>query len=104
MELDVYWSQLAEEKLEDIFNFYKQKAGLKTARKIIAGIVDYTIDLNKNPELGQEEELLKGLNKSFRYIIFTNYKIIYYINNEKRRLEIATVYDTRQNPNKLYIK
>jgi plasmid stabilization system protein ParE len=104
MELEVYWSQLAQEKLEDIFNYYKQKADSKTARKIISGIVSHTINLNKNPDIGQIEEFLKEQDKNFRYLIYTNYKIIYWVNNNKQRLEIAAIYDTRQNPIKLYTK
>ncbi|MXN92166.1 type II toxin-antitoxin system RelE/ParE family toxin [Flavobacterium sp. Sd200] len=101
MELSIYWTEFAEEKLEDIFYYYKYKAGVKTARKIVTGIINQTIDLDKNPEIGQQEELLKGSDKTFRYLIYSNYKIIYWINHPKRRLEIITVYDTRQNPEKI---
>jgi len=47
MELEVYWAQLAEDKLEDIYNYYKLKAGKHIAKKLINGIVDITIDLHK---------------------------------------------------------
>lgn len=104
MELTLYWSQHAEEKLEDIFNYYKQKAGVKTARKLVSSIIDCTIDLNKNPEIGQIEELLEGKKQGFRYLVYTNYKIIYWINYTKERLEIANVYDTRQNPDKINLR
>ena len=101
MELTLYWSQHAEEKLEDIFNYYKQKAGVTTARKLVSSIIDCTINLNKNPEIGQREELLKSRKQNFRYLVYTNYKIIYWINYNKERLEIANIYDTRQNPDKM---
>lgn len=39
--------------------------------------------------------------QEFRYLIATNYKIIYYINDEKQRIVIANVFDTRQNPDKI---
>ena len=29
MELTVYWTKHAEDKLEDIFHYYKSKAGLE---------------------------------------------------------------------------
>ena len=35
MDLEVFWAQLAEDKLFDIFTFYKQKASEKVATKII---------------------------------------------------------------------
>ena len=39
MGLEVYWTQFAEDKLEDIFNYYKIKAGSKIAEHLVEGIV-----------------------------------------------------------------
>lgn len=47
MGLAVYWSQIAEDRLDDIFNYYKLKADKSTAVKLVNGIVDQTIDLEK---------------------------------------------------------
>lgn len=69
MELDVYWAQLAEDKLEDIYNYYKLKAGKRIAKKLINGIVDTTIDLHKQPEIGQVEFLLNKRKQEFRYLV-----------------------------------
>ena len=51
MELTVFWTQFAEDKLEDIFNYYKLKASYKIAQKLINGIINSTIDLEKIPLL-----------------------------------------------------
>lgn len=101
MEIEIFWSQLAENKLQDIFDYYKVKAGVKTARKIVNQIVDRTIGLDKNPKIGVVEELLADRIQEFRYLVVSNYKIIYYINEEKRRIIIANVFDIRQNPEKM---
>ena len=101
MDLAVFWSQLAEDKLFDIFTFYKQKASEKVATKIINEIVDATIDLDKNPKIGQIEEFLIDRKEEFRYLVSSNYKIIYYINTEAKRIIIANIFDARQNPEKL---
>ena len=101
MELEILWTQLAEDKLQDIFFYYKHKASLKIARKIINEIVDKTIDLNRNPKMGQIEDLLIEREQEFRYLVSGNYKIIYYINNNTKRIVIANVFDGRQNPKKL---
>ena len=45
MELKIFWSQLAEDQLIDIF-----QAGVKIAKKIVNDIVDKTIDIDKNPK------------------------------------------------------
>lgn len=101
MELKVFWTRFAELKLEDIFSYYKYRAGVKTAQKIVTGITDKTIALTKNPEIGQVEELLKERPQQFRYLVYTNYKIIYRINQDKNRIVIDNVFDTRQNPLKI---
>ena len=71
---------------------------LNVAQNLVNGIVDTTIDLNKNPQIGQIEVLLKDRFQEFRYLIFKNYKIIYWINENKNRIEIVNVFDCRQNP------
>jgi len=101
MELTVYWSQLAEDKLEDIFHYYKFKASKRIAANLINGIIDFTIDLEKTPEIGQKEFLLKEREQDFRYLVYKNYKIIYWINKNQKRIEIVNIFDTRQNPEKI---
>ena len=101
MELEIFWTQLAENKLKDIFNYYKTKAGIKIAKKITTEIIDKTLKLDENPKIGQIEEFLISRKQEFRYLVSTNYKIIYYINLETKRIVIANVFDTRQNPIKL---
>ncbi len=101
MELAVYWTRFAEDKLDDIYDYYESKAGTRIARKLISGIIDKTIELDKNPHIGQKEELLYGRPQKFRYLVFKNYKIIYWINQNKNRIDIVNVFDTRQNPLKI---
>ena len=78
MELEVFWSNHAKNKLEEIFDYYKLKASLKVANKIINGIINQTIRLNKTPRIGQVEEVIKDDEREFRYLGYTNYKIVYY--------------------------
>ncbi|MBV7440677.1 type II toxin-antitoxin system RelE/ParE family toxin [Weeksellaceae bacterium TAE3-ERU29] len=101
MDLKVFWSELAEDKLRDIFDYYKVKANLKTAQSVVNQIIERTICLNQNPKIGNVEELLKDRKQEFRYLISTNYKIIYYINFETKRIVIANIFDCRQNPEKI---
>lgn len=101
MELKVFWSQLAEDKLQDIFSYYKVKAGLKTAREIISQLVNKTDILENQPQIGAAEELLTERPQEFRYLVSTNYKIIYYVNYKTNGIIIANVFDTRQNPEKI---
>lgn len=101
MELAVYWTRFAEDKLDDIYKYYESKVGTRIARKLISGIIDRTVGLDENPHIGQEEELLYNRPQKFRYLVFKNYKIIYLINQNKNRIDIVNVFDTRQNPLKI---
>ena len=101
MELEVYWLELAENKLEDIYGYYLIKTNKRVAEKLVNGIVDSTIGIEKQPEIGQVEISLKHRKQEFRYLVFKNYKIVYWINYDFKRIEIANVFDTRQNPEKI---
>lgn len=101
MELEVYWLELAENKLKDIFIYYSIKVSKSVADELINGIVDSTIGIEKQPEIGQVESFLEHRKQEFRYLVFKNYKIIYWVNYDFMRIEIANVFDTRQNPEKI---
>lgn len=101
MELEVYWLELAENKLVDIYGYYSVRAGKRVAEKLITGIIETTIGIENHPEIGQVEVSLKHREEKFRYLVFKNYKIIYWINYDFKRIEIANVFDTRQDPEKV---
>lgn len=99
MDLKVFWTDTARFQLEDIFDYYKNKASLHVAKKIINQIIDKAIYLEKHPNTGQIEELLKERKNNYRYLVEGNYKIIYWI--EDNYIKIAAVFDCRQNPIKI---
>ena len=43
MELTVYWTQFAEDKLEDVFSYYIEKTSEKIALHLVNGIIDFAI-------------------------------------------------------------
>ena len=90
MELTIYWTDFAKNELKSIFNYHKEKTSLKIARKIIHKIIKITNDLSKFPEMGAQENLLIDRPQNFRYLISTNYKIIYWINYKKTELKLLT--------------
>ncbi len=102
MDLVVYWTSFAENKLDDIYNFYEVNASISVAQKLVNGILDKTIKLSKNPYIGQKEILLAKRKQKFRYLVFKKYKIIYWVNLDKNRIEIFNIFDTRQNPTRIY--
>ena len=101
MELEIYWTDFSKKELKNIFDYYKEKASLNVAKNLVVGITKEVIKLKKQPEIGQEEDLLKNDSRDFRYLVFKSYKIIYLVNLEKNRIEIFDVFDTRQSPVKI---
>jgi len=101
MGLKIYWTDFAKAELNDIFKFYYENVGLKVAKNIITGIISHTLSLSLQPEMGAVELLLDNRKINFRYLVYKNYKIIYWYNKEKNRIDILDVFDTRQNPIKM---
>ncbi|WPR70954.1 type II toxin-antitoxin system RelE/ParE family toxin [Flavobacterium sp. NG2] len=101
MELKIYWTDFSKKELQKIFEYYKVKASLKVAKNFTIGIAKETLKLKKQPEIGQIEELLIDRPNQFRYLVYKNYKIIYWINTSENRIEISDVFDSRQNPVKI---
>ncbi len=99
MEIKVFWTQTALNVLEDIFEYYKLKASLIVARKFVKEIVEASIVIQHSPKIVKREELLTGRKITYRFLVVKNYKIIYWI--EYPYIKIATVFNTRQNPEKL---
>lgn len=69
------------------------------ARKIINKIIDKVSILEANPFVGSKEELLRDYPEDFRYLVESNYKIIYW--KKENLITIASIFDCRQNPKKI---
>ncbi|KIA88133.1 type II toxin-antitoxin system RelE/ParE family toxin [Kaistella jeonii] len=101
MVIHVYWTHFTKNELKKIFKYYEFKASRKVASDLVEGIINKGNSLNFQIGIGQREELLINRKEEFRYLVFKNYKIIYWFNDAKNRVEITDVFDARQNPIKL---
>ena len=101
MGLRIYWTDFAKSGLIEIFDYYSENVSSRVAKNIVEGIVEYTLVLSFQPEMGAIEPLLENRKITFRYLIYKNYKIIYWYNLEKDRIDISDIFDTRQNPIKI---
>lgn len=99
MEVKVLFSDTSLAQLQNIFDYYNLTASTKVARKILKGIVKKTILLESNPLIGVKEPLLIGRVFEYRFVVENNYKIIYRFNDNIVR--IVSVFDCRQNPQKI---
>ena len=58
MKFPVHWLEFAENKLDDIYGYYSEKAGQRIATEIVNGIIDATLTLQVQPKIGQVQRSL----------------------------------------------
>ncbi|MGB0166946.1 MAG: type II toxin-antitoxin system RelE/ParE family toxin [Luteibaculum sp.] len=76
-------------------------ASKEVAKRLVTAIITETLQLRKKPKIGQVEPLLDHRENEFRYLLYKNYKVIYWINQINNRVEVVDVFDTRQEPKKI---
>ena len=101
MVLRVYWTDFAKSELRNILTYYEREVNIELAERIGNGIRIYPDILKTHPEIGQIEQSLTRRSREYRYLVYSNYKIIYWLNKEKNRIEIMDVFATRQSPMKI---
>ena len=101
MNWRIIWSQFAEDKLDNILNYYVQNAGVSVGKKLLLEIIAAPDFLISNPEAGQIELSLEHFELEYRFIVHRNYKIIYSADFKNQTIQIADVFDSRQDPSKL---
>ena len=100
MGLKIYWTDFSKRELHQIFEYYKETASVRIAKKLVLEITQVVLKLQKQPNIGQREELLLKRKEEFRYLVHKNYKVFYWLNKDEYRIEITDIFDTRQNPAK----
>jgi toxin YoeB len=94
----IIWSTRAKLDLINILEFYYKRNGTKTnSVKLSAAIRSSIRLLEKHPEIGVKVDV-----KNLRNLIQGDFSIFYEIKSET--IEIITIWDSRQDPNKLEIK
>jgi len=98
--VEIIWLKPAKIRMQEIYRYYKNVAGINTALKIRDRIYNRISTLADHPRIGAQERYLEDANIEFRYLVVGNYKIIYWVDSGKAI--IATIFDTRQDPEKLH--
>lgn len=102
MKYKIIWSEFAEQQIDEIFDYYKQKTkSYNIAVNIVRNILLTPDILIENPKIGQKEISLENRKIEYHYLVESNYKIIYSIDEKNKLVKIADVFDTRQNPDKI---
>lgn len=96
MVAKIIWSDFALRQLKKIHNYYKKETSEETAQRLTKLIVQTTIQLETNPQIGTKEPLLEDYEFEYRFLVKKSYKIIYRL--DENIVRIISVFDTRQNP------
>jgi len=98
----VRWTDIAEERLKNIFDYYLDIAGDNAAVKIISKIVDSADLLGTMPYMASEEKYLSGQKFVYRSLVVSKlFKIIYFVDEKLECVVISTIWDCRCDPLKL---
>jgi plasmid stabilization system protein ParE len=98
--MKVFLSELAESKLLQLNDYLLEKWNLKVRNDFIKKFTSKVNQISVQPESCPQSSKYKGLYKC----VITKQTTFYYrIISVKNEIEIITVFDTRQNPNKLEI-
>jgi plasmid stabilization system protein ParE len=98
--MKVFLSELAEKKLLKLNDFLLENWNLKVRNDFINKLTSKINQISKQPESCPQSSEFKGL---FKCVVTKQTTFYYRVNLDRREIEIITVFDTRQNPNKLEI-
>lgn len=101
----VKWQKRAENELYRLLVEGFQEYGETTANKFAERVAYLNTALERYPEIGYPEPLLKGRKKLYRaYPINKRYKLIYYFAESSNTIHIADIWDTRREPTFLTLR
>lgn len=55
MGLEIFWTDFSKRKLQGIFNYHKDVANIRVARRLVSGITQEVVILQSQPKIGQRE-------------------------------------------------
>ncbi|EPR66905.1 type II toxin-antitoxin system RelE/ParE family toxin [Cyclobacterium qasimii] len=96
MSRKVFLSKTAEKKLDKLFKYLITEWSVKVKTDFVEKLDSSLEIIKKQPEIFPESKKGEGLKKC----VITKQTILYYRYNSKR-INIVTLFDTRQNPKKL---
>ncbi|NLP59536.1 type II toxin-antitoxin system RelE/ParE family toxin, partial [Lutibacter sp. B1] len=96
--MKVFLSELAENKLLKLNDFLLENWNLKVRNDFIKKLTSKIEQISEQPESCPQSIEFKGL---FKCVVTKQTTFYYRIKFEREEIEIITVFDTRQDPNKL---
>ena len=94
----IFLSELAENKFLKLTDFLLENWSLKVRNDFIKKLTSKIQQISDQPESCPKSS---EFNNLFKCVITKHTTFYYRINFDQKEIEIITVFDTRQNPNKL---
>ena len=99
--MEIFWSKKASKRLKEVHKFYKKAYSKKYADKIKSALFKRAMSLVKSPLMGTLELGEKVEDLGVRYLVEEHCKLYYRVFEDK--IEIVSVFDTHQHPDKMSI-
>jgi len=96
--MKVFLSELAETKLLKLSDYLIEHWNIKTRNKFIEKLTEKINQISTQPDSCPQSSEFNGL---FKCVVTKQTTFYYRIILEKKEIEIITLFDTRQHPNKL---
>jgi len=96
--MKVFLSELAENKLLKLNDYLLENWSLKVKNDFIKKLTSKIDQISEQPESCPQSSEFKGL---FKCVVTKQTTLYYRINLDRNEIEIITIFDTRQNPDKL---
>jgi plasmid stabilization system protein ParE len=97
----IRWSSNARKRIKEIYLFYKERSE-RVAVEMLADFNSVAEHLATYPQMAAREPLLADFAKVYRSLLVRkHFRIIYFVNKETDEIVIVTVWDSRQDPEKL---
>ena len=96
MSRKVVISKTAEKKLDQLFEYLIQEWSFLVKKEFVRKLDSFIDAIKKQPEIFPESKKGKGLRKC----VITKQTTLYY-RYDSRFVYVVTIFDTRQDPNKL---
>ncbi|EPR73101.1 hypothetical protein ADIWIN_1882 [Winogradskyella psychrotolerans RS-3] len=96
--MKVFLSELAETKLLKLCEYLSENWNLKTRDKFITKLTEKIKQISIEPNSCQKSSEFDNL---YKCVVTKQTSFFYRIKEEKKEIEIITIFDTRQHPEKL---
>lgn len=96
--MEVFISELAEQKLKKLTEYLLEEWGFKVKKDFLTKLTKKIQQIQSQPESCPKSKEFGGI---YKCVVTKQMTFFYRVNVEQEAIEIITLFDTRQNPERL---